>query len=31
MTGRYPRAFNAEYDAEQQVYHLVFSDFAPGE
>ena len=30
MAGAYPRAFNAEYDAQQQVYHFVFSDFAPG-
>ncbi len=30
MTGAYPRAFQAEYDAQQQVYHFVFSDFAPG-
>jgi hypothetical protein len=30
MTGAYPQAFRAEYDAQQQVYHFVFSDFAPG-
>ena len=30
MTGAYPRAFRAEYDAEQQAYHFVFSDFALG-
>ena len=30
MTGTHPRAFRVEYDAEQQVYHFVFSDFAPG-
>ena len=30
MAGAYPRAFQAEYDAQQQVYHFVFSDFAPG-
>ncbi|MHC4709600.1 MAG: DUF5602 domain-containing protein, partial [Planctomycetota bacterium] len=30
MTGAYPRAFRAEYDAQQQVYQFVFSDFAPG-
>jgi hypothetical protein len=30
MAGRYPRAFHAEYDAQQQLYHFVFSDFAPG-
>ncbi len=30
MAGAYPRAFHAEYDAQQQVYHFVFSDFAPG-
>jgi len=30
MAGPYPRAFRAEYDALQQVYHFVFSDFAPG-
>lgn len=30
MTGAYPQTFRAEYDAEQQVYHFVFSDFAPG-
>ncbi len=30
MAGGYPRAFHAEYDAQQQLYHFVFSDFAPG-
>lgn len=30
MTGAHPRAFHADYDAQQQVYHFVFSDFAPG-
>ncbi len=30
MAGAYPRAFQAEYDAQQQVYHFVFSDFEPG-
>jgi len=30
MTGKYPRAFRAEYDEEQQLYRFVFSDFAPG-
>jgi len=30
MAGGYPRAFHAEYDAEQELYHFVFSDFAPG-
>ena len=30
MTGGYPRAFHAEYDALQQLYHFTFSDFAPG-
>ncbi len=29
MSGRHPRAFRAEYDAQQQLYHFVFSDFAP--
>ena len=29
-TGAYPRAFRAEYDAQQQAYHFVFADFAPG-
>jgi len=29
MAGKYPQAFHAEYDAEHQVYHLVFSDFTP--
>ncbi len=30
MTGEYPRAFRAEYDEQQQLYHFVFSDFAAG-
>jgi hypothetical protein len=30
MAGPHPRAFRAEYDAQQQLYHFVFSDFAPG-
>jgi len=30
MTGAYPRTFRAEYDAQQQVYHFVFAEFAPG-
>jgi hypothetical protein len=30
MDGVYPRAFRAEYDAQQQLYHFVFSDFAAG-
>jgi len=29
MTGAYPRTFQAEFDAQQQVYHFVFSDFSP--
>ncbi len=28
MAGEYPRTFHAEYDAQQQLYHFVFSDFA---
>jgi hypothetical protein len=28
MTGAYPRAFRAEYDARRQLYQFVFSDFA---
>ncbi len=30
MTGAYPRSFQAAYDAERQVYHFVFSEFAAG-
>ena len=30
MTGNYPRAFHAEYDAQHAVYRFVFSDFSPG-
>ena len=30
MTGVYPRAFRAEYDEQQQLYHFVFSEFASG-
>ncbi len=30
MTGNYPRAFRAEYDAQQRSYRFVFSGFAPG-
>ncbi len=30
MTGAHPQTFRAEYDAEQEVYQFVFSDFAPG-
>ncbi len=28
MSGVYPRTFQAEYDAQQQVYYFEFSDFA---
>jgi len=30
MAGNYPRAFHAEFNAEQQSYRFVFSGFAPG-
>ena len=30
MEEPYPRAFQAEYDADEQAYHFVFTDFAPG-
>jgi len=30
MAGSYPRTFHADYDPQQQVYHLVFTAFATG-
>lgn len=30
MSGAYPRAFHANYDAQRQAYRFVFSSFAPG-
>lgn len=30
LAGAYPRTFHADYDADKQVYHFVFSGFAPG-
>ncbi len=30
MDRAYPRAFQAEYNAQQQAYRFVFSEFAPG-
>lgn len=29
MTGAYPRTFQAKFDARQQAYQFVFSDFSP--
>jgi len=30
MAGPHPQSFHAEYDAEEQVYRFVFSEFTPG-